>query len=70
MCYDHELTRVYHIMEHQDLHEYVLRLDAKKYKTKDSILIVIKTEVILPLYQILNKHYVIVFHYQQLVMLI
>jgi hypothetical protein len=42
MCYDHELNRVYHIMEHQDLHEYVLRLDAKKYKTKDSILIVIK----------------------------
>ena len=36
--YDHVLYRVYHIMEHQDLHKYVLLLNATNIKeTKKTI---------------------------------
>jgi hypothetical protein len=50
MWYDHELYQVYHIMEHQDLHKYVLLLDAKKLEKFNMIR---KTKnFILPLYQI------------------
>jgi hypothetical protein len=34
MYYDHELYQVYHIMEHQDSHKYLLLLDAKSIENK------------------------------------